>query len=637
MPTPDLSVYDVRDERDARAIILTPQDGLTTDDRWRTETPYLVDLIGQHAHLDEKSVVLDYGCGIGRMSKALIERYGCTVVGADSSWKMLDLAVNYVELRRFRAVDTNNIPLEHFDLALSVWVLQHTSYPDKDLDIILRSLKATGSLFVVNELRRCVPVQGGWTDDGIDVRGMLGNPPIGRLDPAVVGENVSRNTFWALVGSDAKPAAVTRQVVHPAVDELNKLAVALSDARLCETAAVVTKRAIVITPNTVELWTNLSSHYFAMRRYEESRDCARRALTLNPEFPMAWDNLGIALEGLGQADEAEAALNTALVHDSDSPHACYNRAMLRLNDGDYDQGWTDYEARIQRFGERDYPKLPAPLWQGESLVSKSIYVYHEQGVGDSIVFSRFVPWLAERAAKVYVYWPHMLASLMWDFRRHVEIVPENVPIPPTDYAVYMGSLPGLFGARLDDLLPDPGLIRSRVEAFTPPIEVPNPEGLPFRPFRVGICWTGNAVQNRNADRTVPLRLLVDLASDPHVWLYSLQVGSTARRDIEAIGAQELICDQTGEMARRGLAATGSAMLQLDLVVTCCTSIAHLAGALGIPAWVMVPENPYWVWGRNDRETSPWWPSLRLFRQEKPFEWEPVVGRIKDELHRMIGD
>jgi hypothetical protein len=146
-------------------------------------------------------------------------------------------------------------------------------------------------------------------------------------------------------------------------------------------------------------------------------------------------------------------------------------------------------------------------------------------------------------------------------------------------------------------------------------------------YRVGICWTGNPLQERNDERTIPLELMLSLADHPHVWLYSLQAQGTA--ELDRLGAHDIVYDLGPQLKARGLTVAATALLQMDLVITSCTMIAHLCGALGIAAWVVLCEYPYWVWGRE--RPSPWYPSLKLYRQIKTDDWKEVMGRVRDDL------
>lgn len=424
--------------------------------------------------------------------------------------------------------------------------------------------------------------------------------------------------------------------IHPAAKELNDLAAQLAKARQFESAIIVTKRALAFIPGSPGLLNNLGTYYWSAGHVQEAYDHLWQAVRVDPGYAWAWGNLGLAAADLGLRDEALTAFNTALVTDPELHGARFDRGLFFLRMGDYARGFLDYEARIQHRGPPLYPRMPAPIWQGEDLSGKTIYVENEQGVGDTILFSRFLPWLAAQAAKVYLCLPHLVVPLMWEYRRYVDFVPTSTPIPKTDYSMFYASMAHRCGAVRDALLPDPGLILECVtsaEARGMTVHVPEPDNAAVRPFRVGICWTGNPNMEQNDARSILLVELARLAIDPRVFLYSLQVGPSSS-DVQRLGLGDVIYDPSEELGRRGYVATAIAMRQLDFVVTCCTSVAHLAGALGIPAWTVLCRNPYWVWGQ-DGSSSPWWPSLRLFRQREHGAWRQVVDEIRMELSTLI--
>lgn len=201
------SVFNVTDVEQAKKIILTTEGQLTTEERWRTETPYLLSLIEEQVKLDEDSVVLDYGCGIGRLSKALIERYDCWVVGVDISPSMRALAASYVSSPKFSALAPEFFDCgafdPKFDLALAVWTLQHCYDVEADVARISGSLIRGGKLFVVNDRKRLVPTrQCGWVNDGKDILRVLDDDvlldggSVGELDPRGVGDLIASVSFW---------------------------------------------------------------------------------------------------------------------------------------------------------------------------------------------------------------------------------------------------------------------------------------------------------------------------------------------------------------------------------------------------------------------------------------------------------
>lgn len=195
------AIFNVADIAHAKSVILTPEDH-ATDVRWEKETPYLLSLIEQSIPLTDESVVLDYGCGIGRMSKALIERFGCSVVGVDISKSMRELARDYVASDRFTvcAPDELVMPYGGFDAAIAIWVLQHCFDPVAAIDMIAASLKSRGHLFVVNDHHRIVPCREGWISDGKDVLALIKQKFTGDrqdLDASIVGKRIADCSYWA--------------------------------------------------------------------------------------------------------------------------------------------------------------------------------------------------------------------------------------------------------------------------------------------------------------------------------------------------------------------------------------------------------------------------------------------------------
>jgi tetratricopeptide (TPR) repeat protein len=429
--------------------------------------------------------------------------------------------------------------------------------------------------------------------------------------------------------------------VHEAVTELNNIAL-MRGAKYqhIATGIIEMKRAIAVQPNSRELWANMAALFWKARQYEEGLACADRSMTMGV-IEEAAHVRALILEDLGRIDEAEEYFTKALAINPNYLNAKWCRSMMRLALGDYERGWEEYETRIpfrQQEGKKVYPKFPAPYWKGEPIEGKRMFCCIEQGIGDTIMFSRFLPWLHEQVGpqgSVHLCCGHEIMVLLWKFVESgiVEYVPEGTPIPECDYSVVIGSLPFHSHCTLDNLRSDPGLIRKRVDEQMRIGKADVPKPLGPNAFKVGICWTGNPAQERNDERSILLELMLTLAEHPNVWLYSLQVGP-GQDDINRLGAKDLVCDLGTQCRDRGLTVACTAILQMDLVITCCTSIAHMCGALGVKSWVVLCKNPYWVW-MQERLDSPWYPSLRLFRQEQTDDWKSVMQHVRDELFEMV--
>jgi hypothetical protein len=437
------------------------------------------------------------------------------------------------------------------------------------------------------------------------------------------------------------PARGFRQV-HEAVREANDRAGEDLAAQHKFLAAIaMTKRAIAYTPNSRELWSNLATYFWNVHEFDEAMACVERSIAIDPLYSKSQFNKALILESMQRFDEAEKQFDLALELEPHWDNIKWCRSLLHLGQGDYTRGFEEYEYRIKCRVQNKrlvYPKFPSPLWQGENLYGKTIYVASEQGIGDTIMFHRWMPWLEDQvggSGRIYFCPGPATLPLLWDMRgKIIEFVPDGVPIPKSDYSLVMGSLPWHSRATLETLPPDPGFIRSAAETQMRigPVEMPEPDGP--SPFKIGICWTGNPDQERNRERSIPFEHILDLTAHPNVWAYSLQVGP-GEKDIEKFGAQGLVHNLGPQLGARGLTVTATAIMKMDLVITCCTSIAHLCGALGVPCWIVLCAYPYWVW-MTDREDTPWYPNTRLFRQEKFSDgWKPVMNKVCTELNQHI--
>lgn len=413
---------------------------------------------------------------------------------------------------------------------------------------------------------------------------------------------------------------------------LLRTALKLKDDRHLLAAYTAARRAAGLLPKAVYPKGVTGAILWNLERFEEGAALLKECTELEPTNHEWWGHLALCYSGMREDEKATAAYEKAISIKPDDLALKWNRAQFLLAKGDWLPGWEDYEARIEYRGSPAYMKLPVPTWNGEDLTGKTLVVVGEQGVGDTILSSRYLALIRERHPTCKLTWivQPRLHDLFWEFRHDLvdEFVPSGYPWPAlkADYAIYQMSLPKIFGTTLETVPADPGLIRKRMMMQADTVRLPEPHS---SSLRIGICWTGNVAMLANDVRSVPLEALLPLAEDPRFTFYSMQVGEGSHH-LHIGGAAELIKDCSVDLEKAGFTGTAALMGSLDLVVTVCTSTAHLAGALGVPCLTMLAHDCYWVWGREG-DSTPWYPGMRLFRQRVPGEWGPVVEDIRNVL------
>jgi hypothetical protein len=300
----------------------------------------------------------------------------------------------------------------------------------------------------------------------------------------------------------------------------------------------------------------------------------------------------------------------------------WERALALLAAGDLPQGFAAYESRWQ--AKATMPPFPMPLWQGEPLDAKSILVHAEQGFGDMIQFARYVPLLEQRGARVIFAVPRELLRLFQGLAGGATIIDLSGNKPLTDFHVPAASLPHRFGTALGTI---PAAIPYLRVPGTLTATLARPAGTTLA---VAICWAGRPTHELDRERSMSLEDLLPLTDLPGVALYSLQKGPRAS-DVAATGAAALIEDLSSQLD--DFAVTSAVLMQIDVVVSVDTALVHLAGAMGRRAFVLLPFAADWRW-LGQREDSPWYPTLRLFRQQKPGDWREVVGRVRARLDEL---
>ena len=405
----------------------------------------------------------------------------------------------------------------------------------------------------------------------------------------------------------------------------------LIDLKRVDDALACYDRAIVLKPDYADAHNNRGSALSEQQRLEEALASFERATALKPDNAEYHNNLAVALDDLRRLPEALVSYDLALKLAPDRGDIQHNQAMCRLALGDYAAGWAQYEWRWRTQQMAGRRELPAPLWLGhERLESCTILLHAEQGLGDTLQFCRYAADVAALGAEVILEVQPGLERLMARLEGVDRIVVRGQPLPPHDFQTPLMSLPLALGVAPDGRS-EPYLSADPAEAAAWAARLA-PEGL-----RVGLCWAGGIrpdrpVANRiDARRSLSLEVLRPLADAPGVSFYSLQKGppsvELARAEARGWGGPEIV-DLTAEL--KDFADTAALVAGLDLVITCDTAVAHLAGALGKPVWILNRFDTCWRWlvGRDD---SPWYPSARLFTQTAPGDWDGVVARVANEL------
>jgi len=359
--------------------------------------------------------------------------------------------------------------------------------------------------------------------------------------------------------------------------------------------------------------------------FAEAESLLRQAISLRPEYAEACNNLGNVLLAVGRPEEAVVAYSHAIDLKPDYPAAFYNRAHARLTLGDFEAGWDDYESRWQWEGfPHRKPKFAQPEWTGDDLRGRTLLVYNEQGLGDTIQFARCLALAAARGGKVLFACPEELRSLFEGLAGVSQFVEAGRPPPAFDVHAALMSLPRLCGLRLENI---PGQ--------TPYLTVPPAERFPLPPrrpgrLRVGVVWAGGTRFPKDGLRSMTARQFLPLFQNTPCDFFSLQAGPKSA-ELKSLPDGVKVVD-AGSLLR-DFADTAAVMGQLDLVISTCTSTLHLAGALARPAWGLLSFAPDWRWLRR-RVDSPWYPTMRLFRQAAPGDWTGVVERAQEALARL---
>ncbi len=408
------------------------------------------------------------------------------------------------------------------------------------------------------------------------------------------------------------------------VEALNNMGVALHAQGKIDESIASLRRAIALKPGYADAHSNLGNAFKEQGKIDEALALYRRAIELNPSYFDALNNLGNALRAQGRLTESVAAYERALEVRPDNPQVRMSRSLCWLEMGDFERGWAEYEWRL-KCKEFSIPPFRQPRWDGSPLDGRSILLYADHGLGDSIQFIRYAPLVKARGGRVIVTCRQPLARLAATCEGVDQVVEEGSPLPDFDVFAPLMSLPMAFETRL-----------SSVPAVVPYLAADADAVLRWRPeiqprgrCNVGIAWQGNPQFRGDRHRSFRLALFEPLARIDGVRLFSLQKGFGADQ-IAEIDGRFAVSDVGSRFS--DFMDTAGVMSNLDLVITSDSSLAHLAGALGVPTWVAIPVAPDWRW-QTDREDNPWYPTMRLFRQKEWGDWDAVFARMAASWRR----
>ncbi len=395
--------------------------------------------------------------------------------------------------------------------------------------------------------------------------------------------------------------------------------------------------ALAIDPDLPEALFNRGTVLLQQGAPEVALAAFDRAVALRPIYPDAWVGRGVALKKLGQMDAALAAFDVALAQNPESAHALNNKGGLQLLLGDFENGLKGYEYRWMA-GQAHKFKLefPIPEWRGSIHPGEKLIVFDEQGIGDTIQFSRYLPLLAEAGIDITFFCRSKALRLLRTLPRSIRCVDDFGPDEHFDSQIALSSLvyalgtrPSTIPANVPYLAAEPELVAAWAERLA--------QRGNMQDFKIGICWAGNPNVRADPHRSIPLAALSPLCALDGVRVISLQ----KHHGLEEIatlppGVRLEMLGDDFDGGDDAFIDTAAVMQNLDLIISCDTSTAHLAGALGLPVFVLLKKIPDWRW-MLDRADSPWYPTMQLFRQTQRDDWNEVVARVVAAVEQMQRD
>lgn len=387
------------------------------------------------------------------------------------------------------------------------------------------------------------------------------------------------------------------------------------------------KKAIEIDPHFINAYYNLGAAYQDMGQLDEAIAWYQKVLLLEPHLVNAYYNLGIALRDRGSIDEAINCYQKALQYDPDNAYAHFNMSLVYLLSGKFKEGWKEFDWRwkIENFRQRSFIQ---PQWDGSDIADKRILLYAEDGFGDTIQFIRYIPYFKDLRAKILIECQSELFSLINNLQGHDRVIAQGEQLPEFDLHCSLLRLPAIFDTTIENIPSSEPYISVKPALVKKWKDKMQSDG---SRVKIGLVWAGSPREGKLLNRSCSFELFLPLFQLDNAEFYSLQKGQAAQQakippeDIKLIDLTENLTN---------FSDTAALIENLDLVISVDTAVAHLAGAIGKPVWTLVSFPPDWRWLLN-REDSPWYPTMRLFRQQQSKFWEPVMARLSEELKIFI--
>lgn len=423
--------------------------------------------------------------------------------------------------------------------------------------------------------------------------------------------------------SAAEKHYLQAQRIKPDFPEvLNNLSVLYKETGRYEEGLVYIEKALRILPDAPDYLNNRGTLLLKLNQFSDAQRCFERTLELNPRYVAGYLNLSNTFLARHDLDQAMNYIQKALALNPKGIEENWNRALLNLFSGAFDRGFRQYEWRWKK---EEFKKInrsySQPRWDGRPHPGKTIFIWPEQGFGDTLQFIRYVPLLRNKFRKVVVEVQKPVRTLVETIPEIDLVIPSGKPFSAFDYHLPLLSLAQYFTS-------DETTIPGKIPYLWPRKGGPSIPPKNGKRLTVGLAWAGRPTHENDHNRTLPFSSLEVLTGRSRVAWYSLQKGPAGR----AVRNRPEIIDLSPQL--KDFYDTAQFLLQMDLVITIDSAVSHLAGALGVETWVLLPYQSDWRW-MYDRDDSPWYPTVTLFRQDSDCTWDPVLKKVNDRITKRI--